>query len=147
MKRPIVGWVIVILVVVVSLAYSQTSGRSTEPDSRIYEEHPMANQGISRVMRVTSRQVAETAPGTWSNCLVVNGVAYISGMVARGNDGKGIAGDDYDQPSCFAKIRNLVETAGGTMADVVKITIFVTDITQREKVWRARREVFVLGVS
>jgi hypothetical protein len=33
------------------------------------------------------------------------------------------------------------------MADVVKITIFVTDITQREKVWRARREVFVLGVS
>jgi hypothetical protein len=32
--------------------------------------------------------------------------------------------------------------AGGTMADVVKITIFVTDITQREEVWRAQREVF-----
>ena len=28
------------------------------------------------------------------------------------------------------------------MADVVKITIFVTDITQRENVWRARREFF-----
>jgi 2-iminobutanoate/2-iminopropanoate deaminase len=28
------------------------------------------------------------------------------------------------------------------MADVVKITIFVTDITQREEVWRAQREVF-----
>ena len=28
------------------------------------------------------------------------------------------------------------------MADVVKVTIFVTDITQRGKVWRARREFF-----
>ena len=28
------------------------------------------------------------------------------------------------------------------MSDVVKVTIFVTDITQREEVWRARREVF-----
>jgi 2-iminobutanoate/2-iminopropanoate deaminase len=28
------------------------------------------------------------------------------------------------------------------MADVVKVTIFVTDIKQREQVWRARREVF-----
>jgi enamine deaminase RidA (YjgF/YER057c/UK114 family) len=64
-------------------------------------------------------------------------------MVARGNDGKVVVGDEYEQAKLiFAKIRNLVEAAGGTMADVVKITIFVTDITQREKVWRARREVF-----
>jgi enamine deaminase RidA (YjgF/YER057c/UK114 family) len=64
-------------------------------------------------------------------------------MVARGNDGKVVAGDEYQQTKLiFAKIRNLVEAAGGKMADVVKITIFVTDITQRENVWRARREVF-----
>jgi enamine deaminase RidA (YjgF/YER057c/UK114 family) len=42
----------------------------------------------------------------------------------------------------FAKIGNLVAAAGGSMADVVKVQIFVTDITKREKVWRARREVF-----
>jgi 2-iminobutanoate/2-iminopropanoate deaminase len=41
----------------------------------------------------------------------------------------------------FAKIRNLIDAAGGKMADVVKITVFVTDITRRENVWRARREV------
>jgi 2-iminobutanoate/2-iminopropanoate deaminase len=28
------------------------------------------------------------------------------------------------------------------MADVVKVVIYVTDIKQREKVWKARREVF-----
>ena len=28
------------------------------------------------------------------------------------------------------------------MADIVKVTIFVTDIRNREKVWQARREFF-----
>jgi 2-iminobutanoate/2-iminopropanoate deaminase len=144
MKSSSVLWVTVILVVVVSLAYSQTPVTPTEADSRIHDEGSrMANQLTSRIVRITSPQVGEPAPGTWSNCLVVNGVAYISGMVARGNDGKVVVGDEYEQAKLsFAKIRNLVEAAGGTMADVVKITIFVTDITQREKVWRARREVF-----
>jgi enamine deaminase RidA (YjgF/YER057c/UK114 family) len=74
---------------------------------------------------------------------VVNGVAYVAGLVARGNDGKIVAGDEYEQAKkIFAKIKHLLEAAGGAMADVVKVTIFVTDITQREKVWRARREVF-----
>ena len=145
MKRSMVLGVTLILVVAVSLVHSQTRpAKPTEADFRIDEKSVLtANHVTSRIRRVTSPQVAEPAPGTWSNCLVVNGVAYISGMVARDNNGKVIAGDEYQQAKLsFAKIRNLVEAAGGTMADVVKITIFVTDITQREKVWRARREVF-----
>src|SRR5262245_23979170 len=103
----------------------------------------MAKGSTASIRRATSPQVPEPAPGTWSNCLVVNGIAYVAGMIARGNDGKIIAGDEYEQAKLiFSKIRHLVEAAGGTMADVVKVTIFVTDITQREKVWRARREVF-----
>src|SRR5215813_8556226 len=42
----------------------------------------------------------------------------------------------------FSKIRSMVEAAGGLMADVVKLTIFVTDIKQRQGVWLARREFF-----
>jgi enamine deaminase RidA (YjgF/YER057c/UK114 family) len=61
-------------------------------------------------------------------------------MTARGAEA---AGDEYLQAKAiFVKIRHLVEAAGGTMADVVKVTIFVTDIAQREQVWRARREFF-----
>jgi enamine deaminase RidA (YjgF/YER057c/UK114 family) len=103
----------------------------------------MAAQPASRITRITSNEVPEPQPGTWSNCLLVNGVAYVAGMIARGKDGKIVAGDEYEQAKViFAKIRHLIEAAGGAMADVVKVTIFVTDITQREKVWRARREVF-----
>ena len=103
----------------------------------------MAAHSTSRITRVIGPEVPEPAPRTWSNCLVVDGVAYIAGMVARGKDGKVVAGDEYEQAKLiFAKIRNLVEAAGGGMADVVKVTIYVTDIAQRERVWRARAEVF-----
>jgi 2-iminobutanoate/2-iminopropanoate deaminase len=103
----------------------------------------MATQQPAKITRVVSPEVPEPAPGRWSNCLVVNGVAYVSGMIARGKDGRIVDGDEYEQAKLiFAKIKHLIEAAGGGMADVVKVTIFVTDIRQREKVWRARQEVF-----
>jgi 2-iminobutanoate/2-iminopropanoate deaminase len=98
---------------------------------------------MSSIVRATSPEVPEPAPSTWSNCLVADGVAYIAGMTARVAGQSGAAGDEYAQAKeIFGKIRHLVEAAGGSMADVVKVTIFVTDITQREKVWQARREFF-----
>ena len=94
---------------------------------------------MSSIVRAISPEVPEPAPGTWSNCLVVNGIAYLAGMTARGAD----ATDEYTQSKAiFTKIRHLVEAAGGSMADIVKVTIFVTDIRQREKVWQARGEFF-----
>jgi 2-iminobutanoate/2-iminopropanoate deaminase len=92
------------------------------------------------IVRATSPHVAEPQPETWSNCLVANGVCYVAGMTASGG---GDLTDEYTQAKAiFAKIRHLVEAAGGTMADVTTVTIFVTDIKNREKVWAARREVF-----
>lgn len=97
---------------------------------------------MSKIVRATSPEVPEPQPGTWSNCLVVNGLAYIAGMTAR-SAGQDTAADEYAQSKAiFTKIRHLVEAAGGSMADIVKVTIFVTDISQREKVWQARREFF-----
>jgi enamine deaminase RidA (YjgF/YER057c/UK114 family) len=96
------------------------------------------------IRRVTSPSVTEAAPGLWSNCLVIGDVAYISGLTARGKDFNPVKGtDEYEQSKLiFEKIRALVEAAGGAMADVVKLTIFVTNIANREKVWAARREFF-----
>ncbi|HUC65331.1 MAG TPA: RidA family protein [Stellaceae bacterium] len=103
----------------------------------------MASPSTARITRVVSPNVPEPEPRTWSNCLTVDGVAYVAGMTARDRNGLMIEGDEYDQAKLiFAKIRHLLEAAGGGMADIVKLTIFVTDITQRERVWRARADVF-----
>ena len=94
---------------------------------------------MSSIVRAVTPQVNEPQPGTWSNCLVVGGIAYVAGMTASSGD----LSDEYTQSkSIFGKIKHLIEAAGGTMADIVTVTIFVTDISQREKVWQARREFF-----
>jgi enamine deaminase RidA (YjgF/YER057c/UK114 family) len=97
---------------------------------------------MSKIFRVVSPEVTEPPSGTWSNCLVVDGVAYLAGMTAGSADPQ-TSDDEYGQAKAiFSKIKHLVEAAGGSMADIVKVTIFVTDISQREKVWQARREFF-----
>ena len=93
--------------------------------------------------RVSSPQVPEPPPQTWSNCLVFGHQVFIAGMTAR--TGTTVVGGDsmYEQAKAiFAKIKHLIEAAGGKMDDVVKVLIFVTDIKRREEVWKARREVF-----
>jgi enamine deaminase RidA (YjgF/YER057c/UK114 family) len=65
-------------------------------------------------------------------------------MVARGDDAKALADmDEYAQAKViFGKIKGLLESAGGSMADVVKIIVYVTNIKNNVKVWAARREFF-----
>lgn len=92
--------------------------------------------------RVDSPQVPNPPPQTWSNCLVVGNQVFIAGMTAV--YGQELVGGDsmYEQAKAtFGKIKHLMEAAGAVMDDIVKVNIFVTDITRREEVWAARREV------
>jgi len=98
---------------------------------------------MTKIRRVTSPDVAEPQPGTWSNCLVAGNTVYIAGLTARDSGGAAVGGDDEAQARViFTKIKALVEAAGGQMADLVKMTIYVTDIRRREQVWRARKDFF-----
>lgn len=93
--------------------------------------------------RIVSPKVPEPPPQTWSNCLKLGNQVFIAGMTCR--DGTTIVGGSsmYEQSrAVFAKIANLLKAAGATMDDVVKINVFVTDISRREEVWKARREFF-----
>ena len=95
-------------------------------------------------IRYTSDQVLEPAEGMWSNCLRVDNLIFVSGMTARGSDGQTIDGDDeYEQAHViFTKIKNLVEAADAVMDDVVKMTIYVTNMDNNSAVWKARKEFF-----
>ena len=96
------------------------------------------------IRRVTSPAAPEPPPERWSNCLVVDGIAYVSGMTARSGDAKALAGmDEYAQAKAiFGKIKGLVEAAGGAMADVVKITVYVTSLDWFDQLSVVREELF-----
>ncbi|HLT25134.1 MAG TPA: RidA family protein [Zeimonas sp.] len=98
--------------------------------------------------RIVSPEVGEVEDGLWSNCIRAGDFLFVSGQVARsttaGNTGGEIVGrDEYEQSRyIFERIRHLVEAAGGRMSDVVKLNIYLVDISRNKDVWRARREFF-----
>ncbi len=95
--------------------------------------------------RVDVPEVAEAAPGLWSNGIRAGDFLFVSGQVARPFDGKGalVGTDEYAQAKqIFSRIERIVNAAGGSMADIVKMTIYMVDITKNTEVWKARREFF-----
>ena len=104
----------------------------------------MGDTKPAKKRRVISEHVGEPPKDTWSNCLVIGNQVFIAGMTARGADFDDMpAGGAYEQAvAIFRKIQHLMEAAGGGMNDVVKVLIYLTDINDRDAVWKARREFF-----
>lgn len=93
--------------------------------------------------RISSPQVPEPPPGTFSRAIQVGDQLFVAGMTA--NSPQGAEGGDsmYEQTrAVFRKIQALVEAAGGTMNDIVKMTGFITDMRRREDYLRARQPFF-----
>ena len=95
--------------------------------------------------KVAVPNVAEADPGLWSNGIRAGEFLFISGQVARPFEGgKTLVGsNEYEQARhIFSRIQRVCEAAGGTMEDIVKMTIYLVDIKNNTEVWRARREFF-----
>jgi enamine deaminase RidA (YjgF/YER057c/UK114 family) len=75
-------------------------------------------------------------------------MVYTSGTVAFDSEGNVVGeGDVYAQSKqIFKNIEEVLAAAGATMADVVKITTFLTDISGYGEFGRARTEAFPAGV-
>jgi enamine deaminase RidA (YjgF/YER057c/UK114 family) len=72
---------------------------------------------------------------------------FISGQVALAADGSLVGeGDAAAQTEqAFRNLRSVVEACGGSMDDIVKITIYVTDAAFRPAVAAARQRHFTEG--
>ena len=80
--------------------------------------------------KVSVPDVAEVAPGLWSNAIRAGDMLFISGQVARPFEGgTGIVGkDEYEQTKqIFSRIDRIIKAAGGTMDNLVKMTIYVVE--------------------
>ena len=95
--------------------------------------------------KITVPNVAEAGPELWSNCIRAGDLLFISGQVARPLEGgKTLVGtNEYEQTKqIFTRMKHICEAAGGSLDDIVKMTIFVVNIKNNTEVWRARREFF-----
>ena len=78
-------------------------------------------------------------PSTFSQIAVTEGdkIVYISGQTARDPTSKIVAvGDVKGQAEkVFANLRTAIESVGGSMADIAKITTFVVNLQPDDRAW------------
>ena len=69
---------------------------------------------------------------------------YVAGQLPYDGEGNlvGIGDIKAQTRRVFENVRKVVEAGGGTMDDVVKLTVFVTDVRYREAYGEVRTEFF-----
>ena len=71
-------------------------------------------------------------------------IVFVSGCVASDGDGRTVGGADATAQArqALENIKRCLAAAGATFADVCKVTVFLKNIADREKVNVARKEYF-----
>jgi enamine deaminase RidA (YjgF/YER057c/UK114 family) len=72
---------------------------------------------------------------------------WISGQVSQDKDGKVVHKGDFPAQArqALANLKAMVEAAGGTIHDLVKVNTYLTDLRYREELARIRAEFFPDG--
>jgi 2-iminobutanoate/2-iminopropanoate deaminase len=71
-------------------------------------------------------------------------IVWLAGQTGTVDEsGKSLAGDFEGQArQIFKALDATLRKAGGTIADLVQMTVFVTDVRYGEHLWQVRREIF-----
>lgn len=83
-------------------------------------------------MGITAIQTKAAPPpkGNYSQAVRTGDLLFISGQLPLDSEGRLVSGALADQAKqALSNIRAIVEAAGGTMANLVQCTIYVSDIT------------------
>ncbi|MHC8294664.1 RidA family protein [Pseudomonas sp. LB3P58] len=99
------------------------------------------------VHRVQAGSLIEPASATWSNALLIGNEVVMSGMTGHPATRLAVVADapldTYAQTLVVLhKVRALVEAAGGHVGNIYRLTVYVTDIADKDEVGRARRDFF-----
>ena len=80
----------------------------------------------------------------FTDAVRAGGFLYVSGVIAVDGDGQLVGGDDVvaQTRQVLDNMRAILEAGGCRFEDVVKVTIFLTDIDERPLINPLRQEVF-----
>jgi 2-iminobutanoate/2-iminopropanoate deaminase len=80
----------------------------------------------------------------FTDAVLADGFLYVSGIVAVDGEGRLVGGDDVvvQTRQIFETLRAVLDAAGCGFEDVVKVTVFLTDIDDRPRINPVRQEVF-----
>ena len=80
----------------------------------------------------------------FTDAVRAGGFLYVSGIVAVDGDGRLVGGDDVvaQARQVFANMRAVLAAGGCGFGDVLKVTVFLTDVDDRPLVNPVRKQVF-----
>jgi reactive intermediate/imine deaminase len=89
---------------------------------------------MSKTIIATDR--APQAIGTYSQAVKVGTTVYMSGQIPLDPDTMEMVGEDIEDQirRVFENLAAVADAAGGSLADVAKLNIFLTDLTHFPKV-------------
>ena len=80
----------------------------------------------------------------YTDAVRAGNLLFVSGFVPVDGDGRLVGGDDVvaQTRQVLANLGAVLSAAGATFADVVKVTVYLTDIADRVRINPVRQEVF-----
>lgn len=102
---------------------------------------------MATVTRIRAAAVPELNQATWSNALRIGDELVMSGMTGHPATREAAESGEplgaYQQTLLVLnKIKALVEAAGGHIGNIYRLTVYVTQIADKDDVGRARQDFF-----
>ncbi|TLU65263.1 RidA family protein [Thalassotalea litorea] len=93
---------------------------------------------------IISTDDAPSAIGTYSQAVKVGNTVYLSGQIPLVPETMEVISDDFDEQAeqVFKNLCAVCEAAGGNINDMVKVNIFLTDLSHFAKVNEAMARYF-----
>jgi 2-iminobutanoate/2-iminopropanoate deaminase len=94
--------------------------------------------------RYIKRETAQAR--AYSQAVITEGgrIVWLAGQVGAADaSGRSLAGDfDGQVREVFSRLRQTLQEAGGTLADIVTMTVFITDARNGDRFTQLRKEIF-----
>lgn len=91
---------------------------------------------------MTTHSDQQQDPHPYSPAFTAGGLVFVSGALSIDPDGQAVSGREEAVDAALDRMTERMATVGATLADTVKLTYFVTDVTLREEANRQFERVF-----